>query len=242
MLYCGAVVLVRRRAFHPYEMKNYERTYKDCNGGYVMPFETLYMRLAKVFKLPEPQVNYASIEAEVGNFYYSLVRLIKPEYILETGSARGYSTCCLASALEQNHRGIIYTIDPLNIEHFWDYSSLRKRIIWIRDVSQNAFPHVQNLTFDILVLDSDHHYETIMSELILYEPLLKSGGYILIHDCLFFDGVGLAVQQLIENERFQVIISATPPGKWQCTSLREAQFSCNSKNKARRSTHYFGEF
>ena len=62
----------------------------------------------------------------------------------------------------------------------------------------------------MLVLDSDHHYDTIMTELVLYEPLLNAGGTILFHDSLFFDGVGAAVQQVLANPRFQGLTLDSP--------------------------------
>ena len=49
-----------------------------------------------------------------------------------------------------------------------------------------------------------------MRELMLYEPLLEVGGAILLHDSLFFDGVGAAVRQLLANPRFQGVTLDTP--------------------------------
>src|SRR5262249_37899808 len=46
---------------------------------------------------------------------YSLVRGLKPEIVVETGSARGRSTCTLALGCKQNNRGKVYAIDPHNV-------------------------------------------------------------------------------------------------------------------------------
>ena len=43
-----------------------------------------------------------------------------------------------------------------------------------------------------------------------YEPRLKVGGLILMHDVLFFDGVGSAFRQLILQNRFEYLILETP--------------------------------
>ena len=212
-LYYGAFSIFikrRRRAFHPYEMENYERSYDDSCGGYIIPFKNIYRVFAKPLHLEVPEISYGSVEVEVGNLYYSFVRLTRPDLILETGCYRGYSTCCIASALYQNKKGCVYTIDPLEISHLWDHSHLTSCIKWIKSLSKDAYHHLKDITFDMLILDSEHTYETVMTELVLYEPLLKIGGYIFLHDCLISDGVALAVKQLIDNGRFEVLISDTP--------------------------------
>lgn len=62
----------------------------------------------------------------------------------------------------------------------------------------------------MLVLDSNHDYETVSSEIELYEPKLVEGGLILMHDSLFFDGVGTAVKELVKTGRFEHITLDTP--------------------------------
>jgi predicted O-methyltransferase YrrM len=159
-------------------------------------------------------INYASVELEVGRLWHSLVLLLQPRMVLETGTYKGYSTACIASALASlgGDRRVI-TIDPCpQGGQVWEGTELESIITLRRQMSQEAFGDLflSKVRFDMLVLDSDHHYDTIMTELMLYEPLLNVGGTILLHDSLFFDGVGAATRQLLANPRFQGLTLDSP--------------------------------
>jgi hypothetical protein len=77
-------------------------------------------------------------------------------------------------------------------------------------VSQESLDLLKDKKFDLLVLDSDHSYDTVMWELMNFEKLLNVNGHILMHDSIMFDGVGAAVKQLYDNPRFEVITLNTP--------------------------------
>ncbi len=155
--------------------------------------------------------DYGSVEVEVGRLWYSLVMLLRPRYVLETGTYFGYSTCMIAAALrdlgDERH---VTTIDPEERDHLWRGTRLAPLIRWINMMSQDAAADLAGSKFDLLVLDSDHHYNTIIAELMLFEPMLRRGGSILMHDTLFFDGVGAAVKQLEANPRFEVVTLPSP--------------------------------
>ena len=177
---------------------DYENTYERSVGGW----------------RENDSVFFASVELEVGRLWHSLVLLLQPRMILETGTFKGYSTACIASALTTmgGDRRVI-TIDPAPHEdQVWAGTELESVVTLRRQTSQDAFAdlNLAGTRFDMLVLDSDHHYDTIMSELMLYEPMLNVGGVILLHDSLFFDGVGAAVRQLLANPRFQGLTLDTP--------------------------------
>ena len=157
---------------------------------------------------------FASVELEVGRLWHSLVLLLQPHLVLETGTFKGYSTACIASALMSlgGPRRVI-TIDPHPQDgQIWAGTELETVVTQRRQFSQDAHPDLvrSRTQFDMLVLDSDHTYDTIMSELMLYEPMLKVGGSILLHDSLYFDGVGAAVRQLLANPRFQGLTLDSP--------------------------------
>ena len=117
----------------------------------------------------------------------------------------------MASALRLlNNNGHIYCIDPKKITHLWENTEIEGLITWIPKVSQESLDVLKDKKFDLLVLDSDHRYDTIIWELINFEKLLNKGGHILMHDSIFFDGVGAAVKQLYNNPRFEVITLNTP--------------------------------
>lgn len=182
---------------HP-ALRAYEETYERSVGGWH----------------ENGAISFASVELEVGRLWHAMVLLLQPRLVLETGTFQGYSTACVASALASlgGDRRVI-TIDPCPQEpQIWAGTDLERLVSLRRQRSQDAFADLclTNTRFDMLVLDSDHHYDTIMAELVLYEPLLKPGGAILLHDTLFFDGVGAAVRQLLANPRFQGVTFDSP--------------------------------
>ncbi len=182
----------------PESLLKYESLYKWDTGGWYNPNA-------------DNQLDYASVELEVGRFFYAFVLLTQPRNILETGVYRGYSTCNMASALNLlNNNGHIYCIDPMHTYHLWENTELESSISWIPKLSQESLDILKDKKFDLLVLDSDHHYDTAVWELINFERMLNAGGHILMHDSIFFDGVGAAVKQLCNNPRFEVITLNTP--------------------------------
>src|SRR3954470_14955542 len=53
---------------------------------------------------------------------YGLCRALRPEIVVETGSARGFSTCALALACRQKGKGKVYAIDPHSQDIEWNQS------------------------------------------------------------------------------------------------------------------------
>lgn len=54
-----------------------------------------------------------SSEDEVNEFLYALIRLIKPQFVVETGSYLGDGTIQIAKALKKNGRGRIMTCETI---------------------------------------------------------------------------------------------------------------------------------
>src|SRR2546423_8922512 len=58
------------------------------------------------------RVDWKSGVGEGLHALYGLARALRPTVIVETGSARGKSTCALALACKQNNFGKVFAIDP----------------------------------------------------------------------------------------------------------------------------------
>jgi hypothetical protein len=71
--------------------------------------------------------------------------------------------------------------------------------------SQDAHRELAELIPDMLILDSHHSYDVLTAEVQLYEPMLRPGGYLLLHDSLCYAGVAAVVEQLYRDARFDVI-------------------------------------
>jgi predicted O-methyltransferase YrrM len=53
------------------------------------------------------------VEAEVAEYLYGLVRMLKPELVVESGTGSGYAAFALATALQANGHGRLVTYEPL---------------------------------------------------------------------------------------------------------------------------------
>lgn len=193
----------------PRVMHLFERSYDEQTGGWHSFFEDILN--LKFDRIRQSLIQYDSIELEVGHFYYQFIRLTKPLNVLETGVSKGYSTCCIAAALKKNrHKGHVYCVDPFPYPHLWLGTDLEQYITYFPKKSQDALPELGARTYDLLVIDSLHNYDTCMWEIMNFDKFLKPGGYILMHDSIFFEGVKAVVKQLMRNPRFEVVTLNTP--------------------------------
>jgi len=128
--------------------------------------------------------NSGGVEVEVAEFLYSLIRMIKPERILETGTHLGVSSLYMALGLQKNSKGKISTFEVIP-ELRSQAVSLWKDFNVESFIDSNLIPSLSasfssDTIFDILFLDSEPQYR--FDEFKLFFPLLKPGGLIIIHD------------------------------------------------------------
>src|SRR6266480_3307353 len=114
---------------------------------------------------------------------------VKPDYIVEAGTARGGSAVLWATILSHvNPDGKVITID---IE---DSSAQAKKL----DISQRMITFMLGSSTDpkivakiservkgkktLVILDSDHHREHVLNEIKSYAPLVNVGGYLIVQD------------------------------------------------------------
>ncbi len=123
---------------------------------------------------------------------------------LEIGSWKGCSTSVMASVLEKhNGGGVVYCIDTwkgssTGSEVFEEASNTDVFSIWRNNMklvgldeitkplimtSQEAAQILDDESFDLVFIDADHAYSSIISDIKLYLPKVKPGGIISGHDC-----------------------------------------------------------
>jgi len=125
----------------------------------------------------------AGTEIEVSEFLHSLVRMIKPSLILETGTHVGISSTYMGLALERNNKGALVTFEIIaslqeEAKKLWKEVGVDGRIEPML-LSATAFDP-QDLVFDMLFLDSEPQYR--FDEFIKFWPSLVPGGLIVVHD------------------------------------------------------------
>jgi len=148
----------------------------------------------------------SSSRPEVGRFLYSFVRMVKPGIVIETGTFVGYTSLCIAQALEDNgESGHLYSFDLFqNLPE--NYSSplcpdtrnslhvarthlgkagLSNRVTLHQGDSvkqiEIVFPE-KNPFIDLAFIDGDHTLKGCFSDWNVIAERLRPGGLVLLHD------------------------------------------------------------
>lgn len=131
---------------------------------------------------------------DLGILLYLLVRIISPEYVVETGVANGFSSSFILKALNDNQKGKLYSIDlhlregvsvPPGKKIGWVIpNELRCRWVLKLGQSHKVLPTLleQLGEIDIFLHDSRHLYKTMTTEYKIAWPYLKLGGLLLSDD------------------------------------------------------------
>lgn len=159
---------------------------------------------------------FTNMEMESARLLYSLILLHRPNVVVETGTHQGYSATYVAAALrDAKIDGKIWTIDPFEVTHLWDATPLAKYVEWVKEMSFNALD-VTPRDIDFLILDSLHDFRTLSREVWDYEPRLRVGGTMFLHDTLVFPEMSPVVDAIKASGRFDIVTFNTPR-KYQMT-------------------------
>ncbi len=131
--------------------------------------------------------------------------------VLETGTARGVSAACLASAVAHRDGGRVVTFDPsphTDAEELWAALPDRMRgCIEHRaedSLSGLKAAHDAGERYEAALLDTLHTEEHVWAEFQLASRLVCRGGLILIHDVTFAYGTVEAALRRIERAGYGV--------------------------------------
>lgn len=174
-------------------------------------------------------------EIETLETWNGLLKCIKPKTVVETGVYFGLSTCFIAAALRDNKipGAKVHSIDPWDLDHYWRGSDLEPFIEFYQMGTQEAVQHLAHLEIDVLVIDSIHTYDQSSWELQTLEPQVREGGYIIMHDSLWFDGVGRTAKHLYDNPRFEVMTFETPRTGESPSIAKPVSMGCTIARKIR---------
>lgn len=126
--------------------------------------------------------NDAGLECETGEFMYGLLRILKPQNALETGTHFGVGASYMGMALQDNGFGHLDTIEFLPDIH----TVAKKRIARLGLENQvtchfgDVAKFEPTVTYDFILLDTEP--QTRFAELLKFEPYLMPGGFLFIHD------------------------------------------------------------
>ncbi len=128
--------------------------------------------------------NTGGVEVEVAEFLYSLVKMIKPDFIVETGTHLGVSSLYMGLGCAENQKGKIWTYEvipelQLQAKALWNDLNIHQYINCLLQSSLEAtLP--DNLGIDLLFLDSEPQFR--FDEFLKFWDKVVPGGFILIHD------------------------------------------------------------
>lgn len=142
-------------------------------------------------KKPYP-VDY-SINSDSRKFLYSIIRILKPTNIIETGVAYGTSSAYILKGLQDNGMGRLYSVD--SVFRPWQSEEMIGSIIpenlkknWNLVVGksseklQEIFEELDKI--DIFIHDSSHTYKNMMFEFNIAIKNIKKNGMIISDDVL----------------------------------------------------------
>ncbi len=126
---------------------------------------------------------------------FAVVRLLKPDVVVETGVGIGLSTAHILVALALNDRGRLISIDLPNADPGWTLPSSVPPGFLVPEAVRNRWEFRQGNTFEVLppvlareksiglfVHDSEHTYETMMFEFTQCWKHLSPNGLIISDD------------------------------------------------------------
>jgi len=138
--------------------------------------------------------NDIGMDRELVLLLYLVVRVLKPNVVVETGVANGVSSSIILKALDQNGKGVLYSLDlhyregiaiPRGKHLGWIIpDELRNRWRLVLGESTKVLPKLLNSigSIDMFLHDSRHTYKTMIREYEIAYPFLKDRGLLLSHD------------------------------------------------------------
>ncbi|WXG47755.1 MAG: CmcI family methyltransferase [Candidatus Atabeyarchaeum deiterrae] len=116
--------------------------------------------------------------------YQELIWELKPDLLIECGTANGGGALFLATMCDIANNGKVVTID---IEDRKDRPR-HKRIEYLTgsSTSEEIVQHVSKMVPSrgkvMVLLDSDHHKEHVLNELRIYSKFVTKGSYLIVED------------------------------------------------------------
>jgi predicted O-methyltransferase YrrM len=127
------------------------------------------------------RINIYTAEVETLEFLASLVNLLKPQLVVETGSYEGWSALYMARALRRNGRGKLVTLE-LNHD-LWNKTVSKVGDLfdeWVQPVCGSSLEFTPTAPIDLLFIDSA--IEIRMQEIDHFKPWLHKDSLVVVHD------------------------------------------------------------
>jgi predicted O-methyltransferase YrrM len=122
-------------------------------------------------------------ELEVLSFLYVFTLMTKPDRVLEIGTFEGESAKAMGSALQENKRGKLRTIDITDngqLQNLKHLQEIVKVIVCLpEEVRINSG---RGAPYDMVFIDDGHEMNDVYRDLRIANDFIKKDGYIIGHD------------------------------------------------------------
>ncbi|MBI5154825.1 class I SAM-dependent methyltransferase, partial [Candidatus Poribacteria bacterium] len=144
--------------------------------------------------------------AETGRFLYSFIRCCRPRVVAETGARLGYLSLCMGQALEDNGMGHLHAFGMFNDRPDYvspvvgccpntlaasrahvSHAGLSHRVTFHKGDSSaglRALAEKEIDQIDLAFVDGDHSLEGCLKDWLAVDSVLRSGGFVILHDTI----------------------------------------------------------
>lgn len=154
----------------------------------------------------------ASKPADAAGFLFSLLRRLRPDSVVELGTALGISASYLGAALQLNGAGSLVTMDAAAERMVVAREVLRR--LDLDDVVDTRLGRFQELLPELLdrqrvgvaFVDGQHEEEATLEYLELIQPALEFPGIVVFDDIAWSEGMKRAWGRLKSDERLTTAV------------------------------------
>jgi len=120
-----------------------------------------------------------------------LITNVRPDFLIETGTAHGGSAVFYASIFQLLDHGKVITVDIESNKHNWNWyntsENVLSRIKFIigSSIDIKTIEIVNSIVGNkkcLVVLDSWHSYDHVLEEMRLYSHFVSTGSYLIVED------------------------------------------------------------
>lgn len=122
-------------------------------------------------------------EDETGEFIGSLIKMTKAKTVLEVGVFEGETSKHIISAMPKGSWFVGIDIEDLRTDKKI-FNAKGKAIDFILGDSKEVLKTLKKKYFDVIFVDSAHHWEHILPEFKIVEELISDTGVIVYHDSI----------------------------------------------------------
>ena len=140
---------------------------------------------------PSEPLSEWTARSELLNLLGALVSLIRPNVVVETGVALGFSTATILAAMRENDLGHLYSVDLPHVQYDHERETgsavpgeLRDRWTLMLGRSEKVLPRLLREVepVDLFFHDANHAYSAQLREYRAAWPHLRSGGVLVSDD------------------------------------------------------------